>query len=287
MQNLHEKVAVITGGASGIGKAMAERFAREGMHLVLVDIEKDRLDETASAIRAGGTRVLAEIVDVAEADDMDALGERVLAEFGAVHVVCNNAGVASAGPMWELTTADWEFTMRPNLWGVIHGVRVFGPPMVAQDEGHFVNTASMAGLVSAAGMGPYNVTKHGVVTLSETLFADLANAGSQVGVSVLCPAFVQTRIWDSERNRPEHLQNPAAHDRAEEREGMRQMLKAVIESSMPVAQVAERVLEAILAKQLYILTHEGTAPAVEKRMQHILKGENPTVTPLAPENLTK
>ena len=200
MQNLEGKVAVVTGGASGIGRAMAERFAEAGMKLALVDIEAVALEQTAAELAADGTQVLPQLVDVAEAEQMDALAEAVLGHFGAVHVVCNNAGVVSGGPMWELTTADWEFAMRPNLWGVIHGVRVFVKHLIAQNEGHVVNTASLAGLISVPGTGPYNVTKHAVVTLSETLYGELAALGSKAGVSVLCPGFVNTRLWESDRN---------------------------------------------------------------------------------------
>jgi len=280
MQNLKGKVAVITGGASGIGKAMAERFARAGMHLTLVDIEKQPLEATAAALREGGSEVLTQQVDVADAGAMDGLAEAVFERFGTIHLLCNNAGVAAAGPIWELTTEDWEFTMRPNLWGVIHGVRVFGPRLIEQDEGHIVNTASMAGLVSLPGMGAYNVTKQGVVAFSETLFGDLQNAQSKVGVSVLCPAFVQTRIWDSERNRPDHLQSERTAELAERQSAGQQILKAIIENAMPAEAVAERVHTAVLENQLYILTHEATAPLLEKRIAHIVKGENPT--PSAP-----
>ena len=286
MKDLSGKVAVITGGASGIGKAMAQRFAAEGMKLALVDIEAAPLEATAEALRAGGADVQAERVDVSDGGAMDRLADTVLDRFGAVHVVCNNAGVASAGPMWELTEADWEFTFGANLWGVVHGVRVFTKHLLAQNEGHIVNTASMAGLVSPPGMGPYNVTKHGVVALSETLFADLAVAGSDVGVSVLCPAFVQTQIWNSERNRPPHLENAPETETAEKRAG-RDALRAVIENSMPVDKVANDVYDAILDQRLYILTHEVTRPAVEARMRAILDGQNPSVSGPPLEALTK
>lgn len=276
MRDLEGKVAVITGGASGIGKAMAERFARAGMHLTLVDIEEAPLESTAEALRESGCEVLTQQVDVADAEAMDGLAQNVFDRFGTLHLLCNNAGVAAAGPIWELTTEDWEFTMRPNLWGVIHGVRVFGPRLVEQDCGHIVNTASMAGLVSLPGMGAYNLTKQGVVAFSETLFGDLQNAQSKVGVSVLCPAFVQTKIWDSERNRPEHLQSDRTPEFEARQSAGREILKTVIENAMPAEAVADRVHTAVLENQLYILTHEGTIPALEKRIGHIVKGENPT-----------
>jgi NAD(P)-dependent dehydrogenase (short-subunit alcohol dehydrogenase family) len=176
--------------------------------------------------------------------------------------------------MWELSTADWEFALRPNLWGVIHGVRVFTKHLIAQDEGHIVNTASLAGLVSVPGVAPYNVTKHGVVTLSETLHGELAALGSKVGVSVLCPGFVNTRLWDSERNRPEELRSAETTPNAEQEQAA-QVLKALIVGGTPVDPIAERVLDAVRNQRFYILTHEGSESFVEQRMQRIVKGEDP------------
>jgi len=274
MQQLDGKVAVVTGGASGIGLAMAQRFAREGMKLALADIETGALEQAAADFEADGVEVFPHVVDVSNADQMDGLAQAVLDRFGAVHLVCNNAGVATGGPMWELSTADWEFALRPNLWGVIHGVRVFTKHLIAQDEGHIVNTASLAGLVSVPGVGPYNVTKHGVVTLSETLHGELAALGSNVGVSVLCPGFVNTRLWDSERNRPEELKSAEATPNAEQEQAA-QVLKALIVGGTPVDPIAERVLDAVQNQRFYILTHEGSEAFVEQRMQRIVKGENP------------
>lgn len=275
MQNLQGKVAVVTGAASGIGLAMAHRFARAGMKLALSDIEGDALDEAAGRLRETGCEVATQVADVSDAAAIEALRDLTLDVFGGVHVLCNNAGVGGgAGPLWTLTQKDWDFTLGPNLHGVIHGIRIFGPILVDQNEGHIVNTASMAGLVALGNMGPYNVTKYGVVALSETLFEDLRNANSDVGVSVLCPAFVKTRIWDSERNRPEALKNEtpdgeATHERAS-------LLRAVIESGLDPAIVADAVHDAILEKKLYVLTHAATRRYVEKRMRHIIEGTNPT-----------
>ena len=276
MDQLKGKVAVVTGGASGIGFALADRFAREGMKIVLADIEQGPLEAASKKLAETGSEVLAVRTDVAEAEQMDALGERTLERFGAVHVVCNNAGVAGGGPMWELTTEDWDFVMRPNLWGVIHGVRVFARHMVAQKEGHIVNTASMAGLISVPGMGPYNVTKHAVVTLSETLHAELTTAGSEVGVSVLCPGFVRTRIYEPERHRPAGWQ-PREEPQQDEatRELREKMLAQVMASAMPPDAVAELVLEAVRQRRFYIFTHKGTAAAVERRMSALIDGKNP------------
>jgi NAD(P)-dependent dehydrogenase (short-subunit alcohol dehydrogenase family) len=277
MQRLEGKVAVVTGAASGIGRAMARRFAREGMKLALVDIEDAALREAAGELESGGAELSAHRVDVSDADAMDGLARAVLDRFGAVHLVCNNAGVATGGPLWEVSAADWEFVLRPNLWGVIHGVRVFTRHLIEQDEGHIVNTASLAGLVSLPGFGPYNVTKHAVVTLSETLHGELAALGSNVGVSVLCPGFVNTRLWESERNRPTEL--PESEPSVpEQREQTRAVLKALVEGGMPADPVIDRVVDAIRTQRFYILTHQGSEAAVEQRMLRIVKGENP-VTP--------
>ncbi len=277
MQELAGKVAVVTGGASGIGHALATRFAAEGMKLVLVDVEAEPLDEAASAFAADGVEVLARRLDVSDAAAMDALAESALERFGAVHVVCNNAGVGSGGATWELTTEDWEFAMRPNLWGAIHGVRVFTKHLIAQDEGHIVNTASMAGLVSVPGIAPYNVTKHGVVTLSETLYHELAAAGSKVGVSVLCPGHVNTRIWESDRNRPEELVASSTDLASEEMRETVETFRAVVEASMPAERVAGLVHDAILDGTFYVHTHEGHRAAVEERLQAILDGKRPAL----------
>lgn len=287
MKSLRGKVAVITGAASGIGKAIAERFARAEMKLVLVDIEEGALENSANELRADGADILTRVVDVAEADQMDALRDLVFDHFGTAHVICNNAGVASAGKTWELTTADWEFTMRPNIWGVIHGIRVFGPRLIEQGEGHFVNTASMAGLVAMGNMAPYNVTKFGVVALSETLYWDLKNEGTDVGVSVLCPAFVNTQIWNSERNRPAHLKNAPGDTSSSDSRKNQSVIKNVVQSGIPAEIVADRVHDAVIQNELYILTHSATIPAIEKRMGHIIKGENPTRDNSSLEDLTK
>jgi NAD(P)-dependent dehydrogenase (short-subunit alcohol dehydrogenase family) len=277
MKDLAGKVAVVTGGASGIGHAMATRFASEGMKLVLVDVEAAALADAARAFEADGVEVLAQRLDVSDAEEMDALAERTLERFGGVHVVCNNAGVGSGGRMWELTTEDWEFALRPNLWGVIHGVRVFTKHLVAQDEGHIVNTASMVGLVSVPGIGPYNVSKHGVVTLSETLHHELAAFGSRVGVSVLCPGHVNTRIWESERNRPDELAASSSDPDSEVQRGTREMFRSIVLASMPAAEVAARVHDAILDGAFYIHTHENHRAAVEERMRAILDGDRPAL----------
>ena len=277
MQDFENRVAVVTGGASGIGNALARRFASSGMRVVLVDVEEAALSRAAEALEAGGTEVLARCVDVSDADAMDALANAVLERFGAVHVVCNNAGVGAGGPMWELTTEDWEFAMRPNLWGVIHGVRVFAKHLIAQNEGHIVNTASMAGLVSVPGMGPYNVTKHAVVTLSETLYHELEAEGSAVGVSVLCPGHVSTRIWESDRNRPAELANTGNDVLAPEMADTREMFRGILEGAKPADEVAELVFAAIVDGTFYVHTHENHRRAVQERADAIVDAKRPAL----------
>jgi NAD(P)-dependent dehydrogenase (short-subunit alcohol dehydrogenase family) len=273
MRKLHGKVAVVTGGASGIGNAMATRFAEEGMKVVLADIEEGPLADAEKKLTDTGATVLAVPTDVTKGDQMDALAQKTFDAFGTAHVICNNAGVGAGGPMWTLTEADWQWVLGVNLWGVIHGVRAFVGRLVEQGEGHVVNTASIAGLTSAPMMGPYNVSKHGVVTLSETLSSELALHGSPVKVSVLCPGWVNTRIHEADRNRPPELQqdnpdNPMA-------EMGRQMLTSLISSGMPPSEVAGRVLDAIQEERFYILTHPDMMPMVRNRMEDILEGRTP------------
>jgi NAD(P)-dependent dehydrogenase (short-subunit alcohol dehydrogenase family) len=275
MKELEGKVAVVTGGASGIGLAMAERFSREGMKLVLADVEKGPLDEAAARFQAEGVEVLASLTDVSDADQMDALGAATLAAFGAVHVVCNNAGVAAGGRSWELTTADWKWVIDVNLWGVIHGIRVFAPHLVSQDEGHIVNVASVAGLLSVPGLGPYSVTKHGVVTLSETIYGELVATGSKVRVSVLCPSWVKTGIFDADRNRPAADSNPQTEEETKRLEQYKQLGALLLSDAMSASDVADRVLEAIVEERFYILTHADIMPAVQLRMANIIENRNP------------
>jgi NAD(P)-dependent dehydrogenase (short-subunit alcohol dehydrogenase family) len=276
MRELKNKVVVITGGASGIGRALADRFAAEGAKIVLADIEPKALEEAAVELRAGGTMVLAVPTDVSKREQVQALCDRTLAEFGRVDVVCNNAGVAVSGPAWEQTVADWEWVLGVNLWGVIHGVRTFVPVMLRQGgEGHIVNTGSVSGLTSSPFMSVYNVTKHAVVTLSETMQKDLELLGAPIKVSVLCPGFVRTRILDAERNRPASLQNstPAQHD-----PHMEEMARAAIAAGLPPAEAAAQVVDAVKNERFYVLTHPELAPFIRERMEDILEGRNPSPT---------
>lgn len=274
MQDLDGKVAVITGGASGIGLAMAKRFGAAGMKLVLADIERGALEAAAKQMREAGREVLPVPTDVGDAEAMDALGEAVRSEWGDVHVLCNNAGVGAGGPMWTLRVEDWEFALRVNLWGVIHGIRIFVPGMVERNEGHVVNTASLAGLVSVPGMGPYNATKHAVVTISETLHGELRQAAPGVGVSVLCPGFVNTRIFESERNRPDSLRAAVAADPTESPE-RGELVAQFFANAMPPENVADQVHDAVTGGRFYILTHPGSEEAVGRRMRDVVEGHAP------------
>ena len=274
MQDLKGKVAVVTGAASGIGFGMAERFCAEGMRVVMADIEDAALNDASKRLADGGATVLPVVTDVSKGTSVDDLAARTFEEFGTAHVLCNNAGVATGGPMWTLTERDWAWVMGVNLCGVIHGVRAFVPRLVEQGEGHVVNTASIAGLTSAPMMGPYNVTKHGVVTLSETLQQELGMHGSPVGVSVLCPGWVQTRIGESDRNRPPELQDGTESNPIGEMG--KEFLKTLVDSGLPPSEVAGRVLDAIHEQRFYILTHPEMTPMVQRRMEDILEGRTPT-----------
>jgi NAD(P)-dependent dehydrogenase (short-subunit alcohol dehydrogenase family) len=276
VEELEGKVAVVTGGASGIGLAMAHRFAAEGMHLLLADIEEGALDDAAEALHAAheGITVRTSVTDVSDGEAMDALAADARDSFGTVHVVCNNAGVGSGGQLHTLTTRDWEWCLGVNLWGVIHGIRVFLPMLLEQGEGHVVNTASMAGLIAGPYMGPYNASKFAVVAISETLFQELRMNGSDVGVSVLCPSWVNTKIHDSARNRPDELRNPGADDLAAGG-ALSEMLRGVIEAGLPPEEVAEQVLAAVRSKHFYILTHDGSEVAVSARAEAIVGNEPP------------
>ena len=272
MKDLGGKVAVVTGAASGIGRALSDAFAAEGMHVVMADIEDDALAVAAKEVGEGGTKVLAVRTDVSKGADVDALAARTVDEFGTFHVVCNNAGVGSGGTMWELTEADWAWVLGVNLWGVIHGIRAFVPRLVEQNEGHVVNTGSIAGLTSAPMMGPYNASKHAVVTISETLQRELGLSGSTVRVSVLCPGFVQTRIAESDRNRPDDLRNAVE---PEINEVGRELLKQIIAGGLPAAEVARQVVDAIKEERFYVLPHPEMKSIVRTRMDDILEERAP------------
>lgn len=275
MREFKGKVAVVTGAASGIGRGLAEHCAREGMKVVLADVDEAALARTARELKDAGAEVLAVRTDVSKAEEVEALARRTLEAFGATHMLFNNAGVGAGTTVWESTLEDWQWTLGVNLWGVIHGVRAFVPVMLGQgDECHIVNTASMAGLVSGPALGVYKVTKHAVVSLSETLCCELAVMKSNVKVSVLCPAGVQTRVMECERNRPAELQNASesAHPVVAQAEAM---LRQMVDTGMPPSEVAEAVFDAVREERFYVLTHADWKHHVQKRMEDILHERNP------------
>jgi NAD(P)-dependent dehydrogenase (short-subunit alcohol dehydrogenase family) len=282
MKEFRGKVAVVTGAGSGIGRRLAERFAAEGMKVVLADVQADALADVERELRGRNASVLAVPTDVSKRAEVEALARRTLDAFGAVHVLCNNAGVAGGGPtLWETTEADWQWVLGVNLWGVIHGIRVFVPIMLRQDsEGHIVNTASVLGLISGPGGGPYGVSKHGVVRISEGLHHDLMAAGSKLRASVLCPGLIATNIVDAGRNRPVELQNVVDEEtRRRQAEQTQQRLAYFNEYGMPPSRVADIVVDAIREQRFYILTHRDFKERVRVRMEDILAERDPTPPP--------
>jgi len=272
------RVAVVTGAASGIGRALASRFAGEGMKLVLADVEPGALAAAARELQATGCETLAVETDVSRADQVEALARRTLETFGAVHIVCNNAGVFTGGLCWEAPIADYEWVLGVNLWGVIHGIRSFVPILLAQGgEGHVVNTASMAALTTLPYAGIYHMSKHAVLALSECLHHELTLRGSQVRVSALCPELVATHIDTAERNRPAHLRSEDGA--GPERELVRQAIAAGVAKGTPPAKIADRVLDAIREQRFYVLSEDTWRRSSEVRCEDIRLGRNPTLAP--------
>lgn len=267
---------MITGGASGIGRAMADRFAREGMRIVLADIEPGALDHAVEEIGGSGADVIGVRCDVSHYAEVEALARRSVEAFGAVHVLCNNAGVASEpAPSWEQTDKDWEWVLNVNLGGVINGIRAFVPAMLRHGEdGHVVNTASLAGLLSMPMGAPYHASKFAVVAISESLHLEFAMNKARLGVSVLCPAWVNTRILDSARNRPAGLSNESARVSSEMAAAYRRRIET---QGLPPEFVADRVFEAVRDEKLYILTHPEFNDFVRLRMENVVNERNPTL----------
>jgi NAD(P)-dependent dehydrogenase (short-subunit alcohol dehydrogenase family) len=280
MKDFKDKVAVVTGAASGIGRALVDRCVNEGMRVVLADVDQTALSSAAETLNHLGANVMPVHTDVSRAEDVKSLARKTLDKFGAVHLLFNNAGVDARNTIWEATLADWQWVLGVNLWGVIHGVQTFVPIMLEQgDDCHIVNTASIAGLISGPGIGLYKVAKHGVVSLSETLACELAAIGANVNVSVLCPAGVKTKIMDSERNRPHELHDSAHDTNHPVTIQIREALGQIVESGLAPSQVAQTVFDAIRNQNFYILTHPDWKPLIRKRMQEILEERNPYEVP--------
>ncbi len=280
MKDFQDKVAVVTGAASGIGQALAEKSAALGMKVVLADVEEPALKQVEEELKTSGAQVLAVQTDVSKATDVQRLAKLAFETYGGVHLLFNNAGVSAGTTLWESSLTDWQWVLGVNLWGVIHGVHAFVPPMLAQDsEGHIVNTASMAGVVSSPG-GIYPVTKHAVVALSETLYHELTLTGAKLKVSVLCPGFVNTRILEAARNRPAELQNePAQRKASPQEEAVLQLIRQAVQAGMPPAHVADIVFQAIRDEKFYILSHPEWKEAIRTRMEDLLQERNPTFVP--------
>ena len=283
IDDFRNKTAVLTGAGSGFGLECARIGARLGMHLVLADVQQDALDRASEELQAAGAQVLAVRLDVSRADEVDALGRAVQERFGAPHLVFNNAGVAAGGLIWETSVRDWEWVLGVNLMGVAHGVRVFTPMMLDAAKadpvyrGHIVNTASMAGLLSPPNMGVYNVSKHAVVTMTETLYQDLSLVTEQVSASVLCPFFVPTGINQSQRNRPADGAEPVASAPTRSQLiGQAMNDKAVSSGKVSAADVAQRVFDAVAANRFYIYSHPKAIQSVQTRLEDILLARNPT-----------
>ncbi len=265
MKQFKNRVAVITGAGSGIGRAIANRCGQDGMKVVLADIEQQALDRAEQELKSIGVGVMAVRTDVSSADSVEALAQKALHAFGGVHLLFNNAGVGAGSTVWDSTLADWQWVMGVNLWGVVHGIRAFMPLMLAQDtECHIVNTASVAGLLPYHPSAPYQVTKHAVVALSENLYFSLAQCNAKVKVSVLCPGWVKTRILESERNRPEEYLNPPQQQIFRpENEAIMQEMRQAVEAGMSPDHLAGFVFEAIREEKFYILPHPEFTPAIQ------------------------
>ena len=279
ISNFKGKTAVLTGAGSGFGLECARIGAKLGMNLVLVDVQKDALDAAEAELKATGVQVMARLVNVSDAAQMQALAHDVKATFGAPNFVFNNAGVGAGGLIWENTQADWDWVLGVNVWGVVHGVRLFTPMMLeaaAKDpsfQGHIVNTASMAGLLTPPNMGIYNVSKHAVVALTETLYQDLKLVNDQISASVLCPYFVPTGISQSHRNRPAALDSE--QPTKSQLIGQAMSDKAVSSGKVSAADVAQLVFDAIAADQFYIYSHPQALGNVQSRMEAIVQQHNP------------
>ncbi|MGH9170259.1 MAG: SDR family NAD(P)-dependent oxidoreductase [Acidimicrobiales bacterium] len=273
MEQLEGRVAIVTGAASGIGLAMAHAFAAEGMKVVLADVDEPGLASVLGEITAGGGQAVSVPTDVSDSAQVDALRQAALAAFGGAHVICNNAGVAVGGPLWDVPLESWKWVFGVNFWGVVHGIRSFAPLLREQGAGHIVNTASAAGIVSTPWLGPYSATKHAVVALSETLALELA--GSGVGVSVLCPMWVKTRIHESDRNAPAEVARLVSDEQVG---AMRSAVGALVATGAEPSHVAGLVVKAVKEDTFYVFPHDQVREAARRRGQRIADGKMPDLT---------
>ncbi len=276
MEQLEGKVAVVTGGASGIGLALASRFARGGMQVVVADVERAALDQATEALvdEFGADNVAGVLTDVRDEGAVDALAAAAFERFGTVHVLCNNAGVGVGGLAWTVPADRWRWIVDVNLLGVANGIRKFVPRMIEQGEGHVVNSASAAGILTGPGMSPYFATKHAVVALSESLHFDLQLTGAAIGVSVLCPEWVRTNIAESERNRPDDVA-PLEEPEGMDADVVRAFMRGLVDSGLDPAVVADQVLDAVRTGRFWILTHPGTLATAQKRWDAIASDGQP------------
>ena len=274
LTTLDGRVAVVTGGGSGLGLAMARRFTADGMRVVLADVEHDSLMKAADDLAAAGHQVHAVVTDVAQPDDLEKLADETFKTFGAAHVLCNNAGVVKSGRAWNLNLDDWNWVLGVDLWGVVHGVRAFVPRMIAQGEpGHIVNTSSVAGILPMPNLAAYAAAKSGVVSISEALQLDLEGEGAPIGVSVLCPSWIPTRILESERNRPDAL-NGAGPDPSTPR------TTTNVQPIMDADDVAGLVAQAVREGEFWILTHPKYRELVEERASTVGTPTGPVAAPV-------
>jgi len=277
MKVFKDKVAVITGAANGIGFGIAERCAQLGMKVVLAGVNADNLAAAEEKLKPTGAAILSVRTDVSKREDVEALAQKTLDTFGAVHLLVNNAGVGAGSSVWESTWEDWEWVMGVNLWGMIYGVKVFTPIMLAQeDESHIVNVASVSGLLPAYPVAPYQVTKQAVIGLTENLYYSLAERKARVKVSLVCPGWVKTSILNSERNRPPDLKNQASN-RVRDPAAIQtyRKMKESLEAGMSVDELTDHIFKAIEDEQLYVLTDKKYLPRIRERMENILEQKNP------------
>jgi NAD(P)-dependent dehydrogenase (short-subunit alcohol dehydrogenase family) len=280
MKDFDNKTAVITGGASGIGRAMGQLFLAKGMNVVLADIEQAALDTTVSELSANGGKCIGVVTDVSRAADVQALADAAIAQYGAIHIACNNAGVFAGGLLWEQSLADFQWQLDVNVWGVIHGIRTFVPIMAAQSsECHIVNTASMAAVTAMPYSGIYHMTKHSVLAVSESLYHELSFHAPHVKVSVLCPEAINTGIAASERNRPQDYRRDGDIIESEARALVSQALAESVAGGIGPDVMAQRVFDAIVEEQFYILSDEAWRQSANVRLEDVRLARNPTFAP--------